>query len=97
MKKLLFSTVITMIAVSPALGRGMDDGGETCKACPSWRSLLPPRLQWWGRQIFPKTEPRFAIWSNNGSERTTVTWATRPVKSAGDGQVARGAPCSRGP
>ena len=39
MKKLLFSTVITMIAVSPALaGGGMNEGGETCKACPSWRS-----------------------------------------------------------
>jgi hypothetical protein len=28
----------TMITVSPALGRDMDDGMGSCKACPSWRS-----------------------------------------------------------
>jgi hypothetical protein len=38
MKKLLFGAVIMMFVVSSALGRGMDDGGESCKACPSWRS-----------------------------------------------------------
>jgi hypothetical protein len=39
MKKLLFGAVIGIIVVSPAFaGGGRDDGGETCKACPSWRS-----------------------------------------------------------
>jgi hypothetical protein len=32
------AVVATMITVSPALGRGVDLGDGSCKACPSWRS-----------------------------------------------------------
>jgi hypothetical protein len=38
MKKLLFGGVITMIVVSPAFGGLGLDQGDSCKACPSWRS-----------------------------------------------------------
>jgi hypothetical protein len=53
----------TMITVSPALGGGMGDlGGETCKACPSWRSpassAAPPVV---GSANFPEDAQRLSV------------------------------------
>jgi hypothetical protein len=63
MKKLLLGAAITVVAVLPALaGGGMDDGGETCKACPSWRSPAssnaPPVL---GSANFLEDAPRLRV------------------------------------
>jgi hypothetical protein len=59
MKRLLISAAIVMIVISPALGHGNDDMGDSCKACPSWRSPassdMPPVV---GSANFPEDRVR---------------------------------------
>jgi hypothetical protein len=77
------AVVATMITVSPTAAARATVKGEYSQVGDPL--LLPTCLRWCrARRIFPKTsgESRFAIWSNGGSERTTVTRSTKHCKPA---------------
>jgi hypothetical protein len=71
----------TMITVSPAWAAvWMISTVASC--APAGDPICPsPRLQW-GQEVFPKTDSGLAIWSRNGSERTTVTRSIGRIRSA---------------